>query len=68
MAWSVFSKLYFDTNGKGGVGMVVALVDIVMFSVNSGFVLVYVDIMRNKVFVGLLYWFAINRITESQWM
>ena len=55
MACIEVSRTALVTTGKGKVGMVVASVDIVMFSVDSGFMLLYVDIMRNKVFVGLVY-------------
>ena len=56
----------FDTNGEGEVRMVVAPVDIVMFSVEPYHVLVEGDTMRNKVFVGILYCSENDRRIESR--
>ena len=53
------------TTGEGGVLLAVASVEIVMLSVYPYQVLVERYILRNKVFVGLVYCSEIDSITMS---
>ena len=53
MPWIVVSRRDFDTNDKGELGMVVYLVQIVMFSVEPDLFLFEGNINRNRVFVGI---------------
>ena len=50
----MISKTFFDTNGDGGVGIVVASVDILIFSLYPDSVFVEVDIMMNISFSGFV--------------
>ena len=50
----MISNKYFDTNGDGDVGIVVASVDILMFSLYPDRVLLEGDIMMNIGFSGLV--------------
>ena len=50
----MISKKYFDINGDGDVGIVVASVDILMFSPYPDHVFLEGDIMMNIGFAGLV--------------
>ena len=53
MTCIVFSKKYYDTNCGGDVGILVASVDEVVFSLDLDHLLVNEDITRNIIFLGL---------------
>ena len=45
--------IFFYTNGEGDIGMVMYLVEILMFSLDTKYGLVEGETMRNNVFFGL---------------
>ena len=66
MACIEVSRTALVTTGKGKVGMVVASVDIVMFSLDPDHVFLEGDIMRNRVSIGFVDGSEFGRRTESR--
>ena len=64
MAWIVVPKTYLVTRGKCDVVMAMDSVEMLMFSLDMYCVLVEGEITR--IVFGLVDYFEINRITESQ--
>ena len=52
--------------GEGKVGLVVASVEIVMFSLDTDYVFVEGDIKRSRVFVEIVDYFELDRRKESR--
>ena len=66
MAWIVVSRTGLVTKGEGEVGMMVASVEIVMFSLDPNSMFVEGYIMGNRVFVGAIKFSEFNMRTESR--
>ena len=68
MAWIDVSITDLVTTGEGDKLMVVASVEIVIFSLDMDGMFVEGDIMRNRVFLGILDFSSFNRRKYSRWI